>query len=424
VKKYNQRVILPLILSVVFISHFSSKNVTSFDSRWSIPTALSIIREGDISLDEYEKMIPANDHRIEIIDGHIYSRFPAGVYVIAFPFVYIVDKLAAHRLLFNTDDLVKQSTTDKMELFIASIIIAITAIFIYLLACLFLNRKYSLLVTFIFAFCTPAWSTASRALWQHGPSMLMLTITLYLILLAGDKPRLIQFASIPLAFSYVVRPTNSIPVFLLSLFVLIQYKKYFFRYFIWAMSIAVPFLLFNFTIYHSCLSPYYLPQRIGSNPHFFEALAGNLVSPARGLFIFSPILLFAICGVVLKIENKQLSQLDYFLFGIIFLHWIAISSFRYWWAGHSFGPRFFSDLIPYFIYFLIPTMAGMSELKDIRKVIFVSVFSCFILLSFFIHFRGANNWDVYVWNVKPVNVDVKPARVWDWKDIQFLRGIK
>lgn len=52
----------------------------------------------------------------------------------------------------------------------------------------FLNTRYSLLTVFIFAFCTSAWSTGSRALWQHGPSMLMLSAALYLILSAREKP--------------------------------------------------------------------------------------------------------------------------------------------------------------------------------------------------------------------------------------------
>jgi len=411
-KKHNQYTILLFIFFGVFISHFFSKNITSFDSRWSIHTVMSIIKTGDTNLDEYQEMIEKEKYyAVENIDGHYYSIFPIGASVMAIPIVFVIDK--------TIDNVIGNHR--KVELLIASLIVACTAVFIYLLACLFLNRKYSLLVTFIFAFCTPAWSTASRALWQHGPSMLMLTITLYLILLAKNKPRLIQFASIPLAFSYVVRPMNSISIFLVSLFVLIRYRQYFLRYLIWAMTIAIPFVLFNFKVYHSLLSSYYLPQRIGSNPHFFEALAGNLISPARGLFIFSPVLLFSIYGAVLKIRNKEFATLDYFLLGIIFLHWIAISSFRHWWAGHSFGPRLFSDMVPYFIYFLIPTIDAISKLTNIKKTIFSYVSLCLVLISFSIHFRGANNWDVYVWNAKPVNVDVKPARVWDWHDIQFLR---
>jgi len=128
--------------------------------------------------------------------------------------------------------------------------------------------------------------------------------------------------------------------------------------------------------------------------------------------------------MVSKIRNKQSNTLDYFLLGIVFLHWVAISRYGHWWAGHSFGPRFFSDMIPYFIYFLIPVVAGMPKLKGMRKAVFASIFFCFILISLFAHYRGATNWDVHAWNRDPVDVDRNPARLWDWHDIQLLRGIE
>jgi hypothetical protein len=456
-KRFNQYFILLLVFSVVFITHFFSKNITSFDSMWSIYTAMSIIKEGNTDLNEYKEALEKMNLTIlekekverwrmrfpnfekykyfgvEEINGHYYSIFPIGVSLIAVPFVYGIDKC----LSFFPEDFIRSRLNyphgvinvvrfhAQIELFIASLIIALTAVFIYLIARLFLERKYSLLVTFIFAFCTSAWSTASRGLWQHGPSMLMLTIALYIILRAKERPWLIQFASLPLALSYVIRPTNSIPIFLLTILVLIQYRQYFLRYLLWAMIIAIPFFIYNFKVYHSFLSEYYLPQRIGTSKHFFEALALNLFSPGRGLFIFSPILLFSIYGMLLKVKNNQADKLDYFLPGIIFLHWLAISSFgAAWWGGHTFGPRFFSDMIPYFIYFLIPVIAEIPKLKGMRKTALVSVLLFFITISFFIHYRGANSPDVYTWNKKPVDVALHRERLWDWKDIQFLRGLK
>src|SRR5262249_38064441 len=144
------------------------------------------------------------------------------------------------------------------------------------------------------AFGTAAWSTASRALWQHGPSMLMLTLALYLIVRARERPWIAQLAGLPLAFAYVIRPTNSLSILLLSAFVFLTYRRYFLRYVAGGLMVAVPFFLYNLAVYGAPLSPYYLPDRIGSNPAFLEALAANLVSPARGLFFASPVLLFAL----------------------------------------------------------------------------------------------------------------------------------
>lgn len=419
---------LLFIFLVVFISYFKSEVITSFDSQWSIPTAMSLIKEGNANLDEYHELISRYDYYvIQVFDDHFYTMYPIGVSLIAVPFVFVLDQVLVRLISFNLEDYVKHTVPVGIELFIASFIVALTAVGIYLIARLFLNPVLSLLPVFIFAFCTSAWSTASRALWQHGPSMLMLTLTLYLILLARSKSRLIPFTGIPLAFSYVIRPTNSLSVFLFTIFIFLEYRSYFLPYLFWVMAIGIPFLWFNLSVYHSFLPFYYLlPQKLGSNTHFLEALAANLISPARGIFIFSPILLFSIYGVVLKIKKKQFKRLDGFLLSILILHGLSISFLspsRNWWAGHSFGPRLFSDVLPYFIYFLIPAVEHISQLKGLRKLILASIFLCFMIVSFLIHYRGANDWEVYRWNQEPVNVDLHPERIWDWRDIQFLRGI-
>lgn len=441
-KPINQSIILALIFLTVFITHFYSRNITPSDSRWTVHTAMSIIKEGNTDLDEYKELIGNHDWRIENIGGHIYIRPPIGTAIIALPFVFIIDK--GLNLLLSKfsrlEEYIKEyikirgykvpevintiMLSPAIELFTASMIIALTAVFIYLIGSLFLNRIHSFLITFIFAFCTSAWSITSRALWQHGPSILMLTITLYLILLAKNKPHLIQFVSIPLLFSWVIRPQNIISIFLLTIFVLFEYRQYFLHYFFWGMTIVLPFLFFNLSVYHSFLSPYYhLPRTIGLNLNFFKALLGNLISPGRGLFIFSPILLFSIVGFVLKMKNRQLTKLDYFLLSIILLHWIAISSYPAWWAGWTFGPRYLSDMIPYLIYFLIPSIHSIFNLPGIVKAIPVFIFFSLVIISFLIHYRGATDWDAYAWNCIPNNIDMHPERVWDWRDIQFLRGI-
>lgn len=425
-----------LLFTTVLLSHWGSR-ICCFagDSVWSIPTAMSIIREGNTNVDEYEEIVVRNEYygdmvvrndnhyTIENIGGHIYTKQPVGASVVAVPFLFLMDKTSGWPLSLPLDEHIRCGGSGELERFVASFVVGLTAVFICLTARVFLDDKYSLVLGLIFAFCASSWSTSSRALWQHGPSALMLAVALYLILSAKRRPWLIQFASIPLAFSFVVRPTNSISVVLLTVFVLVEYRNYFIRYLLWALTVAVPFFVFNVVVYQSFLSTYYLPQKLASNAHFSEALVGNLVSPGRGLFVFSPVLLFCAYGIALKVRRNKLQWIDCTLLAIIFLHWFTISSFSKWWAGHSFGPRFFTDVIPYFMYFLIPVAARVPELKGARKAALVCTLSCSVLISFLIHYRGATDWDVHVWNEEPVGVDENPARIWDWRDIQFLRGI-
>lgn len=410
------------LILIIFISIFSVHRNGSYnqsgDSRWSIPTALSLINEGNANLDEFSEIVQANSNEcVNEFGGHLYTIFPIGVSIIALPFVFIFNSELIQQISMFPQQ--SRQIFASMEITISAFVIALAGVMVFLIARKHLNIRYSLLLVFVFAFCTSAWSTASRALWQHGPSMLMLLVSLYLTILAKNKQSVIQFVSIPLIFSYVIRPTNSVSIILLSIFVLMQYRRYSIKYLLWGLSVVIPFLIYNYNVYQFLLPPYYLPGRIGSNPQFFEALAGNLISPGRGLFVFSPVLLLAIVGIILKVKGKQVEKLDLFLIGIIVLHWITISSFPLWTAGWSFGPRFFSDMIPYFIYFLIPVLAKISKLRGLTKSACLSGLTLLVAVSFFIHFRGATDVQTFLWNA---DVDGNIAKIWSWRDLQFLRG--
>jgi len=397
----------PVALFFVVVATHCMGVITSYDSVWSIPIARSLLREGNTDLDEYPAQLAANRfYAIELIDGHYYSIFPIGPSLVALPVVYALD--AAGVVLAD----------GKIERVTASIVVGLTAVLLYLLARRSLGAPGSLLVALIFAFCTAAWSTATRALWQHGPSMLMLTLGLWIVILARDRPRLVQLAALPLAFSYVIRPTNAIAIVIMSAVVWLEHRRYFLHYLLWAVVVAAPLVWFNWAVYHSALSPYYLASRIGHGGHFAEASLGTLASPGRGLFVFSPILLLSVYGMWLTCRR---GVLDRALAAIVLLHWIALSSFPHWWGGHSFGPRLLSDVVPYLIYFLIPVVARITRLSGARRTVWVTAFACLVAISFLVNFRGATARAVYRWNAEPVDIDVQPGRIWDWRDLQFLR---
>jgi len=254
--------------------------------------------------------------------------------------------------------------------------------------------------------------------------MLMLSATLYLILLAEGRPYLVQFAALPLAFSLLMRPTNLLPLGMLTIFIFLEHRKYFLKYLFWSAMVLVPFVLFSMTLYDRLLPPYYLGERFtspGRSMGLLNGFAGTLISPSRGLLIFSPIFLLSILGAAAKMRTRNLSLLDCALAGTIGLHWIGISLFPAWWGGHTFGPRLFSDMTPFLMYFLISGMVAVVESSGWRRPVLVSALTVLILASFFIHYRGATSRPVWNWNRKPVGIREAPERVWDWNDIQFLR---
>lgn len=186
----------------------------------------------------------------------------------------------------------------------------------------------------------------------------------------------------------------------------------------------IGFLFFahSYSVYGKFLPPYYSATKLQFDTDlFFTALTGNLISPARGLFVWSSIFLFIFLGIYYKYKEEKIDPIYHSIIIIILFHWIAISTFPHWWAGHSVGYRFMSDMVPYLFIFLIPIVRRVFEHRSMSLTI------CFLLaslISFYFHYQGANNSEIALWNVIPENVDEFPSRLWDWKDPQPLRSDK
>lgn len=176
-----QEILLTLLVFIVSLTGYvSSRNITSFDSVWSMHTTMSLLREGNTDLDEYRSLIDRLSirHATETLDNYLYNVYPVGSSVVAAPLVAVFDLAVQRAWDFSLDRYFQLTVPEPFEMLSASIIMALAVVVMYRIARLSLPQLKSLVVAFIFAFCTSAWSVASRAMWQHGPSMLMLALAL------------------------------------------------------------------------------------------------------------------------------------------------------------------------------------------------------------------------------------------------------
>jgi hypothetical protein len=108
----------------------------------------------------------------------------------------------------------------------------------------------------------------------------------------------------------------------------------------------------------------------------------------------------------------------------VLAHWIVIATVNWnWWGGASYGPRFFSDVVPYLVYFLIPAIAWIESSRGVARLAAGAVFGGVALISAAMHAQGALNMETARWNLFPEHIDLDPARVWDWRRPQFLAGL-
>lgn len=434
------------LLAGVYLFSGLSRVGTSFDSRWTVYVAMNLWRHGHTSLDEYSQRIRDNDYYAiecvspngrarpagpETCDGHLYNSYPIGGPVLTAPLVIatvgvmkLLHPLMAHVHIaqpviagFLAGDWDTAHALIEME--VASFLLALAAVVIYFIARRYLSEPRSIILAVLYALATPAYSVGGRAIWQHSPSMLLLAIIILMLLGAEENPSLAGWAGLPVALSYTVRPTDSLFVIVFTAYVAVRFRAHLLRYLLIALPVALVFVAYNLSIYHDVLSPYYHSRLDGFYPANWAklgvGLAGNLVSPSRGLFVYTPVFLFSIWSMVRRLWQTPLKN---WLSALTLAHWIAVSSYvASWWAGMCYGPRFFSDLTPVFVLFLIPYLARWEGLSRVARVVFVAC----ALVGLGMHLRGGWSIAVYEWNVKPVSVDQHPERNWDWSDPPFLR---
>jgi hypothetical protein len=419
-----------VLFGLVFVVHVTSPNVIVSDSRRSLAVAQSIVHRRTISIDQLRDRVDPTDYDVVQQDGHLYPLFPWGAALFAVPTVIAYDVGGALDWWPGTDARVAEAGRDwPAQVFVASAVVAATTLVIHQIALLelaVLNRRHrhplALLCALAFAFGTAAWSTASRSLWQHGPSMLFLSLAALIAVRSRNQPEAARWLGLPLAAAYVVRPTNAIPLVAFGLWAALCRRRQVLWFGAGAAAVLSLFVVVNLATYGSLLPPYYAAQRLGNTPHFFEALAGNLVSPGRGLLLFSPVLLLAAVGVVLKLRDRTLDGLDFVLAGCIAGHWVAISSFPRWWGGDAYGPRFFSDTVPFLVVLSLPVVAALAAAAaGRRRAVAVGVCSALLAVSVAINFVGAYLPSTWCWNVVPATFDARPERLWSWRDPQFLR---
>ncbi len=428
---------IPLLVFV------ASPVLVQTDSVWTVPVAASVLREGDLALDEFGPELARRNHYGTIaVEGRTYYYFPNTTSLVALPVVWAFDqgahlaaaiysppgskserRVALWESNFHGTGKVDLGSFIWAEHVAGSFFAALAALFVFLTARRQASPAAAWTVTLLFAFGTTAYSTASRVLWQHGPSMAAVAACLWIL----SRPRLARRDLVLLGavvgLAYTLRPTNSLTVLGVTSLLAIRSWRQLPWYFLGALVVAVPFVGHSLSLYGSLLPPYFLPQRLEPGAsRFWEALAGNLLSPARGLFVFSPFLVFALAYSVRCIARGSLQPLEVLSIGVITAHWLAISAFPHWWGGHSVGPRFFTDVLPCFAVLLLPPVARiLAEPRQQRPALALLVVSG--VFSVLVHTWASVSYEPHRWNDGPPSVDEAPNRLWDVRDLQFLRGL-
>jgi len=367
-------------------------------------------------------------YQLEVVGGHIYYFFPPGSSLLSLPYVALLNACGISAV--NADGTYSPRGEAIIEESLAALLMAALACIFYYTSRLLLAVRWSLAVALGGALGTQVFSTASRALWSDTWGILLLgLVVLQLLTDAARRARIRpMLLATNLAWLYFVRPTYAIPILAVAVYLLLCRRT---RFLTFALTGAIWAALFaGYSLYHfgRLLPTYYSAARLRFGS-FGIAFAGNLISPARGLLVFVPVLFFVVYLLLRFARELPYQPLVCVAVCVCLAHLFVIAGFDPWWAGHSYGPRYTTGLVPWFVLLALlglkamlnyeaqrrePT--GLTRGAQRRRVIGALL----LALSVLINARGAMSHATWQWNVRPANVDEQPDRIWDWHNPQFL----
>jgi hypothetical protein len=298
-----------LFLGIVFVYSLNGRPLTAGDTIPASYVPLSLLREFDFDLDEftflYEDGMP---WFLQRINGRVVSAYPPWAGVLATP-VYLLPVLGGLTA--------PSPWIHDLEKFAATLITALSVVLLLCTMHRLTNEKIAWLIAVVYAFGTSSFSSSSQALWQHGPSQLFVTLTLYCLVRGLHEPRYIAYAGFTLGSAIICRPSNVFMAMPMATYVLLRQRDQLLGFCLAAMPPILSFMTYNMLYNGSPVSTGFAvgiidPGRLWTlGTHLFgtplqKGLAGILVSPSRGLFIYSPILLLSFVGMVMVWRDSTL----------------------------------------------------------------------------------------------------------------------
>jgi hypothetical protein len=305
-----------------------------------------------------------------------------------------------------------------MEKIAASLLAALSAALLYLLLRRRAELHWALLLTLAFAFGTTTWVISSQALWQHGLAELLI-VGMLLAVTGPCTSRSAVAAGVLCGLIACNRPPDSILAVALGLYSLRWAGRLAPRLMVAAALPVAVVVAYNLGIAGNLAGAYGL---VGDSSFFqfglLSGLAGLLFSPTRGLFVFSPFLLFLPFCLPQALRDRGTRGLTITM-GIAVVLQVLLYAKADWRQGASWGPRWLTDLLPILLWMLPPIV---STLRSAGR--FAFVLACCAAMAIeavgAFWYTGASDEAIFAAAAKPDQM----RAAWNLRNAPFLAELR
>lgn len=303
---------------------------------------------------------------------------------------------------------------------------------LYLSAVGFASRRRALLLAAAYAVGTCVWAISSQSLWQQTPEIFLLSLGVFCLLRIPTPWIRGAAAGLALSAAAVCRPTAAVVVAAAAVWLLSDRRA--FAAFVLATVPAVAAMIAYNAYYFGALLDFGQlaagaqvarfktgSAEVWQTPLWLGA-AGLLVSPSRGLLVYSPFLAAAFAGAVLAWKDPRYRPLRFLTVAVPAL-WIFAFLWFDWWGGWAYGYRPIVDSVPLLMVLCLPALEWL-----LARPLWRAAFAVSLAWSILVQVLGAFAYSPWGWNWKVIDsvgtrgdVD-RPAyrdRLWSFRDWQI-----
>jgi hypothetical protein len=330
------------------------------DPKFALLTSQSLLERGSWDLAPYFPGAACNPasppapmrrdtYQIYCVRGQAIYVYPPGGSLLSVPLV------AAARVLGESAvrpdgryDL--QGEVDLHD-FVAALVTALAVALVFLAARRELPAAAAAAVALLAAFATSLWSVASQQVWSHTWSALLVAATLVeLQRWERDGTRRPFGLGLLLVAAFWCRPTNAVLAACTALFVAWRHRAALPRLLAAGALGLGGYLLWSWQLYGTPLPLYVRRAASGEFGTLaaLEVLAGVLVAPTVGLFVYTPVLLVAIVWLLRHGVPAAARPLAAWAVAVVVVGALPFALRSAGWGGGPRGPRFFTEFAPLF----------------------------------------------------------------------------
>jgi hypothetical protein len=306
-----------------------------------------------------------------------------------------------------------------MEKLTASFLAALSVSLLYLLLRRRTSNANALILTFAYALGTTTWVVSSQALWQHTLAQVLVIAALLVLTGPFSVPRAVAVALL-CGLIACNRPPDVVLAAALGAYALFWAGRR--RALLLAAVAALPMLLvlfYNLRYGGNVAGGYGMIGGIRFfNRPLMPGIGGLLFSPGRGLFIYTPFLLFIVLAFRFLPRTPEEKRLNLILSAAVVIQILLYAKVD-WRSGLSWGPRYMTDLLPFLIWMLVPVIERLRGAARLSFLLATAIAIAIEAIGAFCY-SAAMDLPIYTVSLGPHEMD----EVWKWRNASFIPALK